>query len=119
LARPITVITRLPLDAALSAPAPARQPGQLGRPRLKGARLPTVAMRLDDHTTCWPMITSAHWYGAGMRQVELAADTAPWYHPGLPPVPLRWGLVRDPLGQCAPQALLCTDLAVDPPPIVV
>ena len=27
---------------------------------------------------------------------------------------LRWVLLRDPQGQFAPQALLCTDLAVDP-----
>jgi len=41
--RPVTVITRLRLDAALYAPAPVRAPGQRGRPRLKGHRLPTLA----------------------------------------------------------------------------
>jgi len=56
----------------------------------------------------------AHWYGAGGRAVEVATDTAVWYHTGLPPVPLRWVLIRDPQGQFATQALLCTDLAVDP-----
>src|SRR5207302_4180599 len=40
---PLTVVTRLRLDAALYAPAPPRQPGQRGRPRLKGARLPSLA----------------------------------------------------------------------------
>jgi ABC-type uncharacterized transport system permease subunit len=33
-------------------------------------------------------------------------------------VPLRWVLVRDPLGKFAPQALLCTDLAVAPAQIL-
>jgi len=116
--RPITVITRLRLDAALYEPAPARQPGQLGRPRLKGQRLPTLAARLADPTTQWATATIAHWYGAGERQVELASDTAVWYHSGLPPVPIRWVLIRDPLGQFEPQALLCTDLAVEPAQIV-
>src|SRR5262249_22243106 len=46
LAHPITVITRLRLDAALYDPAPERQPGTVGRPRLKGARQPTLADRL-------------------------------------------------------------------------
>ena len=32
-----------------------------------------------------------------------------WYHPGEPPVPLRWLLLRDPSGRREPQALLCTD----------
>src|SRR2546423_630068 len=46
LANPITIVTRLRLDAALYAPAPPRRPGQLGRPRKKGQRLPTLAARL-------------------------------------------------------------------------
>jgi hypothetical protein len=41
-----------------------------------------------------------------------------WYHSGLPPVPLRWVLIRDPAGEFEPQALLCTDLAVSAPQIV-
>ena len=41
MAQPVTIITRLRLDAALYEPAPPRLPGQIGRPRLKGQRLPT------------------------------------------------------------------------------
>ncbi len=114
LANPITVITRLRLDAALYEPAAPRQPGQLGRPRVKGQRLPTLAARLADPTTALAAVTVADWYGEGARTVEVASATAVWYHPGLPPVALRWVLIRDPQGQLAPQALLCTDQAVDP-----
>ena len=32
----------------------------------------------------------------------------------MPAVPLRWGLIRDPEGQCDTQALLCTTLEVTP-----
>ena len=35
LRNPITLVTRLRLDAALYKPAPPRRPGQIGRPRLK------------------------------------------------------------------------------------
>ena len=36
----------------------------------------------------------------------------------MPPVPIRYVLIRDPLGKLAPQALLCTDLSADPVQIV-
>ncbi len=114
LANPIAVVTRLRLDAALYAPAPPRRPGQLGRPRKKGRRLPTLAAHLADPATAWAAVTVANWYGEGPRTVEVASATAVWYHTGLPPVPIRWVLVRDPQGQFAPQALLCTDLTADP-----
>lgn len=41
-----------------------------------------------------------------------------WYHTGLPPVPIRWVLIRDPRGQFATPALLCTALAAEPLQIV-
>ncbi|MDP9363744.1 MAG: transposase [Chloroflexota bacterium] len=111
---PITVVTRLRLDAALYEPAPPRRPRQTGRPRLKGRRLPTLAATAADPGTAWAPVTVANWYGRGDRDVEVATGTAVWYHSGLPPVPLRWVLVRDPAGAFGPQALLCTDLAAGP-----
>jgi len=115
---PVTVVTRLRLDAALYEPAPPRRPRQTGRPRLKGARRPTLAAVAADPGTVWTEVAVAHWYGAGERAVEVASATAVWYHTGLPPVPLRWVLVRDPQGKFATQALLCTDPAAAPAQIV-
>ena len=111
---PVTVVTRLRLDAALYEPAPPRRPRQTGRPRLKGARLPTLAAVAADPATAWAAVTVANWYGAVERAVEVASATAVWYHTGLPPVPLRWVPVRDPAGQFATQALLCTDQSAAP-----
>ena len=118
LARPVTLITRLRLDAALYEPAPPRRPRQNGRPRVKGRRLPTLAARRDDPATVWTPVVVANWYGAGARTIEVACDTAVWYHSGLPPVPIRWVLIRDPRGGCNTQALLCTDVAADPAQIL-
>ncbi|MGT2489238.1 hypothetical protein ACU4GA_31660 [Methylobacterium oryzae CBMB20] len=37
---------------------------------------------------------------------------------GLPVVPIRWVLVRDPKSRSAPQALLCTEPSREPAQIV-
>jgi hypothetical protein len=116
-AEPVTFVTRLRLDAARYDPAPARQPGTRGAPRKKGDRQASLAQRLVDPLTRWETVT-VRWYAGETRLVELASDTAVWYHPGLPVVPLRWVLIRDPSGQLEPQALLSTDLAVPPRQIV-
>jgi len=102
-------VTRLRLDAALYEPAPPRQPGRKGRPRKKGARLPSLAQRLNDATTVWRPVTVTGWYGATERRLEICSDTAVWFHSGQAPLPIRWVLLRDPDGQFEPQALLCTD----------
>ena len=112
--RHATVITRLRLDAALYAPAPERLPGQRGRTRFKGERLPALKKVLDDPATAWSALTMPFWYGEHDRAVEVASGTAAWYHPGMPVVPLRWVLIRDPLKQFESQALLCTDPEATP-----
>lgn len=48
----------------------------------------------------------------------MASATAVWYSTGLPPVPLRWVLIRDPGEEFETQALLCTDLHADPEQII-
>jgi hypothetical protein len=53
LAQPVTLVTRLRLDAALYEPAPAREPGTKGAPRKKGERQPSLAQRLSDPRTVW------------------------------------------------------------------
>jgi len=109
LPQPVAMITRLRLDAALYEPAPARAAGQTGRPRLKGKRLPTLQQVLHDTTTRWTSVTVSGWYHKPQRELEIVAATAVWYHSGIPPVPIRWVLIRDPLGKFTPQALLSTD----------
>ena len=96
LKKPIAFITRLRLDAALYEPAPPRRPGQMGRPRLKGERLPNLSAVTEDAHIDWTPMTLAHWYGEDERDVEVVSETALWYSTGLPAVPLRWVLIRDP-----------------------
>jgi hypothetical protein len=105
-----SLITRLRLDAARYDPPPTREPGQLGRPRLKGDRRPTLEAVLADEDTMWSQLTIERWYGDAAREVEVATDRAVWYHSGKPPMLLRWVLIRDPHKCFEPQALLSTNL---------
>jgi hypothetical protein len=114
---PVSMITRLRLDAALYERAPPRAPGKKGAPRKKGDRQPTLAQRLSDPATVWETV-SVPWYGGTRRSVELASGLAVWYHSARPVVPLRWVLIRDPEGKFEPQALLCTNQTTPAPQIV-
>jgi hypothetical protein len=113
-----SVITRLRLDAALYDPPPPRKPKTMGRPRLKGKRRPTLEAVLADKRTQWTTLRVEQWYGKGPREVEVATDTAVWYHTGKPPVAIRWVLIRDPQEDFKPQALLSTNLAYTPEQIL-
>jgi hypothetical protein len=107
------VITRLRLDARLFDPPPPRRPGTRGRPRVSGARQPTLAERLADPKTRWRRVTVAGWYGRTERRIELVSGTALWHHPGKR-VSIRWLLVRDVADEFEPQGFLCTDPDADP-----
>src|SRR6266700_4128789 len=108
----VSIITRLRLDACLYDPAPARQAGKRGRHALKGQAQPKLASRLTDPTTPW-MKHTVSWYGGTTREMEIETGTALWYQSPIPPVAIRWVLIRDPAGRYEPMALLCTDQNAD------
>jgi len=118
LARPVTVVTRLRLDAALHEPAPPRKAGQNGRPRKRGQRLPSLKTVLDDPKRVWTRTRVNGWYSQGKREVEMVSDTCVWTNGGQPVVPIKWVLLRDPEGKFRSQALLCTDLSATPEQII-
>jgi DDE superfamily endonuclease len=60
--RNICMIARLRLDAALYEPVVPPQPGQMGRPRLKGKRLPNLSQVLMSEATHWQTVILARWY---------------------------------------------------------
>ena len=117
LREPVTLIARLRLDAALYAPAPPRQPGQNGRPPLKGERRPSLKTLLERADVAWT-VAAVSWYDGTTRTVELTSQTAVWYRSGKPAVTIRWVLIRDPQGAFDPQALLCTDPSANPTQIL-
>lgn len=113
----VALISPIRMDANLFAPAPARQPGQNGRPRVKDAALPKLEQILSDPQTEWTNV-SVPWYDGRLRQLQYCSGTALWYHGGKRPLPLRWVLVRDPSGRYEPRAFRCTDQEQEPVSII-
>jgi hypothetical protein len=106
----VQVISRLRMDAALWTSPPKRHPGQKGRPRRKGRRLPnpqSAAARCRKWRSVLVTI-----YGRTVR-THLFSYTALWYS-ALRDQPLRIVVVRDPTGKRKDEAFLCTDVAVAP-----
>jgi hypothetical protein len=109
----VCVVTRLRLDANLFDFPPQKRKGR-GRPPIKGKRHKKLAVTLKNRKIAWHRYRISLWYGRTNRIVEIATGTALWYRGGVPPVPIRWLLVRDPTGELEPQAFLATDLNAHP-----
>jgi hypothetical protein len=104
-----TLVARFRLDAQLYAWPDAQPPGKPGPKPQKGKRQPSLKQRLNDPQTVWHTIRM-RWYGGVVRPLDITSGQALWYTPGEKPLPIRWVLVRDPLGKLPPAAFLCTDL---------
>jgi DDE superfamily endonuclease len=116
-ANPVTLVSRLRLDAQLYA-WPEQQPkGKRGPKPQKGPRQPSLKQRREDPKTVWRMI-SIRWYGGRVRTLEITSGQSLWYTPGEKPLPIRWVLVHDPVGKRDDAAFLCTELAVAPEQIL-
>lgn len=107
----VEVIGRLRLDAALYAPPPPRRPGQRGRSRRRGERLPTpqaMATTRTEHGTWQRQRLTL--YGKTVTPLVFH-DTALWYG-ALRDHPVRFVVVRDPRGRRRDEAFFCTDRTV-------
>jgi DDE superfamily endonuclease len=113
----VCLVTRLRLDASLFDFPPPKRKGP-GRPPIRGKRLKKLSALLNDRRVSWQRCRISLWYGQTNRVVEITSGTAIWYRAGMPPVPIRWVLVRDPNGELEPQAFLATDLNARPSDIL-
>lgn len=106
----VQVISRLRMDAALYTRPPRRQPGQKGRPRRRGDRLPALPQLIAQrrHWTTLPLVL----YGRAVRPRSMTF-TALWYG-ALREQPVRIVVVRDPSCRRRDEAFFCTDLQQPP-----
>jgi len=111
--RHATLVSRYHGDANLYAPPPQRS--RLGRPRLKGRKLPQpqamVKRRKRQRAT-------VSWYGGGTRRVEFVSNTGLWYKAGNGLVPVRWVFVHDLSGTHRDEYFYTTDASVKPAQII-
>ena len=116
--KPITFVTRLRLDAALYEPAPPRHPGQIGRPRLKGERLPNLSVVAADPATVWEPTVRQLVRQRGSRGRDRFSDGRVVLH-GIARRARAMGVDPRPTkAEFKTQALLCTDLEADPRKVV-
>ena len=106
---PLILVSRLRPDACLYDPTPRPRSGTRGFAPKYGARLPHLNQRAADPTTVWTDVT-VPWYGGTERTVAVVTGVAVWRVPKQAPLLLRWVIVRDPQGKCAPQYLFATDV---------
>jgi hypothetical protein len=109
----VCVVTRLRLDANLFHFPPPKRKGP-GRRPIKGKPHKKLSAILKDRNVAWTRYRVSLWYGRTNRILDIATGTAIWYRGGVPPVPIRWLLVRDPTGELDPQAFLATDRDAHP-----
>jgi hypothetical protein len=104
----VHVLSRLRMDAALWTPPAPRQPGQKGRSRRRGSRLPAPKALAE---------TRRHWHRLPVQLYGRPVTTqvftlmALWYV-ALRDQPVRIVVVRDPSGRRRDEAFFCTDVTV-------
>src|SRR5215469_5229521 len=94
-------------NANLYEPPPAYAGN--GRPRVKGAKLPTPQEVVA--TTPRRRLNVA-WYGGGRRDVEVVTGSGPWYKAGQGLVRVRWVYVHDLTGTHRDEYFYSTDVTM-------
>jgi hypothetical protein len=107
----LTLVSRFYADANLYQPPPqTRGKKPAGRPRVKGARLPSpaeVVAKTKDRQKL-----NVAWYGGGRRDVEVVSGTAHWYKAGAGLVPVLWVYVHDCTGTHRDEYFFTTDVTL-------
>ena len=104
----VEVLGPLRMDGALWTSPPSRRPGQKGRPRKRGERLPTPAAQAQARQQWHALPVTL--YGRTVTPLVFRG-TALWYSV-LRDAPLRYVVVRDPSGRRKDTAFCCTDRSV-------
>ena len=109
-----TLVSRCHPDAKLYAPPPRAK--KVGRPPIKGRKLPTPRQGVKAHGS--GTRATVTWYGGSTRRVELVSGTGQWYRAGEGLVPMRWVHTHDVQGTHRDDWVYSTDPDLTPAQIV-
>jgi len=105
----LSLVSRFRGDANLYASAPpARKSNKGGRPRLKGAKMPSPQDVVAKATSRQRLMVA--WYGGAVRRVEVVTALGHWYKSGEGLVPVRWVYVHDRSGTHRDDYLFTTNV---------
>jgi hypothetical protein len=110
------LISRLRLDARVFN-FPDKKKKRKGRPLLVGKRCPLFTEYLESSTIVWQEIETS-WYGGGRKKLLIYTGSGLWYAFGIPPLPIRWVLIKDPANKSTPVVLFSTNVNHTPERIV-
>ena len=71
--------------------------------------MPKLSIVLEDPKTEWQRANVRCWYDCSEECLDVASGTGIWYRIGLPILPVRWVLTRDPQGNREARAYFCTE----------
>lgn len=114
--RRLTLVTRCYPDMALHAPPPVVASKIIGRPRVKGEKLPSPQEVV--RKTKRRMRLTVSWYGGQSRQIEVISGAGHWYRQGHGIVEIRWVFVHDLTGTHRDEYFFTTDTTMTPKAIV-
>lgn len=100
------LVSRMRMDARIFN-FPDQNKKRKGRPLLVGKRCPLFTDYLDDPATVWEKII-VDWYGGRKKELLIYTGVNLWYAYGIPPLPIRWVLIKDPNNENEPFVLFST-----------
>jgi hypothetical protein len=112
----LTLVSKLCPDANLFLPPPPYT--GVGRPRVKGDRLPKPRQAVANLRPQSRTRLTVGWYGGGTRQVAVVTSTGHWYKSGRGLVPVRWVFVEDRTGTHRDEYLFTTDATLTPAVVI-
>ncbi len=104
----LALVSKFPPTAVLHERPPQRKPGQKGRPRVVGKRLPSPQEVVA--STGKRKRLTVKWYGGGTRRIEVVSGVGHWYRQGQGLVQVRWVYVRDLTGSHRDEYFFSTDI---------
>ncbi len=108
--RNLQLVSKFYRDAALHEAAPVLEKKANGRPRKKGARLPTPEQSVEENKKRQQLKVA--WYGGARRTIEVVSGKGFWHKTGMELVEVSWVFVHDLTGTHRDEYFYTTDMSM-------